>query len=70
MAYVDCALVLRKISRKPLSFSEPIWLDANAIGEEVIQLLPPRAVEIDPVQAAELQRLFGIGGELDAWRIN
>jgi len=66
----DCALVLRKINRKPLSFSEPIWLDRGAIGDEVIALLPPRELEIDAVQAAELQRLFGIGGELEARRVN
>lgn len=66
----DRAVVLRKIIRKPLSFGEPIWLDGSSIGEEILQLLPPREVEIDKELAEELQRVFGAGGELEARRIN
>lgn len=72
-AYVgrdERALVLRKISRKPLSFGEPIWFDSSAIGDDVLQLLPPREVEIDKHLAEELQRVFGAGGELEAKRVN
>lgn len=73
VAYVsrsERVLALRKISREPLSFGEPLWFDGSAIGEEVLQLLPPREVEIDAKLAAELQRVFGAGGELEARRIN
>ena len=72
-AYVsrnERVLVLRKISRKPLSFGEPVWFDGSVIGDEVLQLLPPREVEIDAKTADDLQRVFGAGGELEAKRIN
>ena len=73
VAYVgrdDRALVLREINRKPPAFGAPQWFDESAIGHEVLQLLPPREVEINKALAEELQCVFGAGGELEAVRIN
>ena len=64
------ALVVRKITRKPLSFGEPMWVDESAIGDEVLQLLPPREAVLSREIEEDLIRAFGPAGEFEAARVN
>ena len=74
VAFAACrdghATVMRLIRREPLSFGDDQWLEENQIGSEVIALLPSGSVSIDRETEADLKRLFGVGGEYQAHKLN
>lgn len=42
------------ITRAPLSFSEPKWLGGEALGKEIIALLPPASVPLSEADMATI----------------
>lgn len=59
----------RPLTKKYLSVGPVEWLPADAIGEEVVALLPRGRVELGDETVAMLTLAFGMGGEFDT-RLN
>jgi len=49
------------IRRKPLSFGEIEWFGRESVGDEVIQLLPPRTMTLDRHDREFIERAFEHG---------
>ena len=64
----DVLTACRAIIRKPLSVGPVQWLPKEAVGEEVIALLPRGRINLDPDTIAELEKAFGRQGEFEATR--
>jgi hypothetical protein len=59
-------IACRPIVRKPLSVGPVQWLPKEAVGDEVVALLPRGRVTLDPETEAALVQAFGAGGEFEA----
>ena len=62
--------VARPILRKPLSVGEITWLKREAVGDEIVTLLPRGCVELDTETEAALIRAFGPHGEFETKRMS
>ncbi len=61
--------VMAEIHRGPLAFGEPQWLPPNAVGNDVLSLLPRGALAINKNQLEEINRFFGPTGLFPAVKI-
>ena len=52
---------LRRIQRQPLFFEAVEWMGRESIGEEMVSLLPARAVELSKAELGFMQRAFAEG---------
>ena len=58
--------LLRLIWREPLELGSTIELGPEQCGEEFLQLLPGPSAKISEITLAEIKRVFGLGGEMEA----
>ena len=61
----DVLIACRPIVRKPLSVGPVQWLPKEAVGDEVVALLPQGQVKLDADTESALMRAFGSGGEFE-----
>lgn len=66
--YTEVCCACRPIVRRPLGVGPIEWLPKQAVGDEVVALLPRGRVVLDPATEAALVRAFGDGGEFEARR--
>ena len=59
-------LVIAPILRQPTRFTEPVWLAADQIGDEVKGLLPRGRRELTSARIGELGAWFGAWGRFPA----
>ena len=62
--------LLRPIWREPLELGSTITLGPEQCGEEFLQLLPGPSAKISEITLMEIKRVFGLGGEMEARRVN
>jgi hypothetical protein len=62
--------VLSRISRRPLTFTKEEWLDEADVAEEIFDLLPRGPRELSEARVAEIESLFGLGGQFPAVKID
>jgi hypothetical protein len=62
--------VISRITREPLTFAREEWLDKEALGNEISDLLPHGAREFSKERIAEIEAFFGDNGECPAVKID
>ena len=58
----EAIVALRAVRTNPLQFGDVEWLGAEAVGEEVLNLLPARISTLSREELAELEGAFGPDG--------
>ena len=53
---------LQCIRRKPLGFGEVEWFDRKSVGDDILQLLPPRMMTLDRRDLEFIDKAFEEGG--------
>jgi hypothetical protein len=51
----------QRITRSPLSFAHPEWLDRDDVGEELVSLLPPKVLSVTMMEMAAMREAFEEG---------
>ena len=67
--YMEQHGLLSLITRKPLSFTDPRWLNRDEVGEDIAALLPRGSRTITTAKEKELHQWFGMGGKFSAVRL-
>jgi len=58
----EAVVALRAVQANPLQFGDVEWLGAEAVGHEVLNLLPERISALSREELAELEDAFGLDG--------
>jgi hypothetical protein len=57
----DVIAALQPIRRDPIRFGELQWMDRASVGDEIIDLLPPKSLLVTPEQLEFMRRAFEDG---------
>ena len=52
---------LQRIRRKPLGLEEVEWFDGKSVGDDILQLLPPRMMTLDQCDLEFIDKAFHKG---------
>jgi hypothetical protein len=58
----EAVVALRAVLANPLQFGDVEWLGVEAVGQEVLKLLPERISRLSREELAELEAAFGPDG--------
>jgi hypothetical protein len=57
----DIIGALQRIQRAPISFGEPEWFGRENVDDEILDLLPPKALAVTHEELASIKHAFEVG---------